>query len=142
MPISKFVVVLGIEKSIGKAKEGIGSKMIHKEEAKRGKQGIVRPHGPLMRLQVSLGAFRDEVCPDPYDRTVYSCARAGTKSKLHVLLTVHLHGVSRDRMVPFGRIKIKAKIGIKFLSQGQAPLKAKFGLYEEGTAETQATNFH
>ncbi|MED6139785.1 hypothetical protein PIB30_087222, partial [Stylosanthes scabra] len=86
------------------------------------KQGTVWSHGPLVRPHESLGAFRDEFCPHPHDCTVPSCDRAGTKSKLHILLSVRPHGVPCDRTVPSGRIKIKAKIGISSFRARSKPL--------------------
>ncbi|MED6127286.1 hypothetical protein PIB30_086674 [Stylosanthes scabra] len=78
------------------------------------KQGTVRSHGPIVQPHVSLGAFWDAFCQ-------YSRDRAGAKSKLQSLLTVQPHHVPRDRTVPSGRTKIKAKNGI---SNFRARLKA------------------
>ncbi|MED6212564.1 hypothetical protein PIB30_084630 [Stylosanthes scabra] len=48
--------------------------------------------------------------------------RTGTKSKLHILLIVRLHGVPCDRTVLSGRIKIKVKIEISNLRARSKPL--------------------
>ncbi|MED6212194.1 hypothetical protein PIB30_080879, partial [Stylosanthes scabra] len=68
---------------------------VHKRKPRSEKQGTVRSHGPLVRPHVSLGAFRDELCQHPRDLTVPSRDRAGTKSKLHSLLTVRLPVIPR-----------------------------------------------
>ncbi|MED6199816.1 hypothetical protein PIB30_079443, partial [Stylosanthes scabra] len=104
--------LIGIEKSIGKAKESIGSKKVHKRKPRSMKQGTVRSHGPIVRPHVFLGAFQDAFYQYPCDHTVPSRDRAGAKSMLQFLLTVRLHGVPRERTVPSSRIKIKAKNGI------------------------------
>ncbi|MED6213739.1 hypothetical protein PIB30_096214 [Stylosanthes scabra] len=104
--------LLGIEKGREEAKEGIRCKGIirgSQEERDTGHRAVTRS---LVCHRVSLGAFRDEVCPDPYDRIIPLCVRTSTKSKLHVLLTVRPHGILRNHTVPSGRIKIKAKNGI------------------------------
>ncbi|MED6175949.1 hypothetical protein PIB30_083187 [Stylosanthes scabra] len=104
--------LIGIEEGIRKAKEGIEEQKVHKRTPKSEKQGTVQSHSPIVRPHVSLGAFRDAFCQYPCDRMVPLCNRVGAKSKLKSLLTVRPHRVPRDRTVPSGRIKIKAKNGI------------------------------
>ncbi|MED6223419.1 hypothetical protein PIB30_073791 [Stylosanthes scabra] len=68
--------LIGIEKGIGKAKEGIEEQKVHKRKPKTKKNGTARSCGPIVRPHVSLGMFRNEFCHYPRDH-------AGAKSKLH-----------------------------------------------------------
>ncbi|MED6221936.1 hypothetical protein PIB30_059561 [Stylosanthes scabra] len=69
--------LIGIEKGIKKAKEGIEEQNVHKRKPKSEKQGTVRSHGPIVRPHMSLGAFRDASYQYPRHRTVSPSDRAG-----------------------------------------------------------------
>ncbi|MED6148710.1 hypothetical protein PIB30_055384 [Stylosanthes scabra] len=67
---NKMLELIGIEKGIRKAKEGIKEQKVHKRKPKSGKQGTVRSHDPVMRPHVSLGAFWDAFCQYSCNHTV------------------------------------------------------------------------
>ncbi|MED6161481.1 hypothetical protein PIB30_061093 [Stylosanthes scabra] len=96
---------IGIEKGIGRH----WKQKVHKRKLRSMKQGTARPHGPIVRPRVSLGAFQTHSEKCPRDRAPSPCNHTSAKSKLHLLLTERPLGVSHGRMVPSGRIKIKAK---------------------------------
>ncbi|MED6197475.1 hypothetical protein PIB30_056832, partial [Stylosanthes scabra] len=134
--------LIGIEKGIRKAKEGIEGQKVHKRKPKSEKQGTVRSHDPIVRPHVSLGAFRDASCQYPRDCTVSPSDRAGAKSKLQSLLTVRPHRVPHDRTVPSGRIKIKAKNGISsFRARSKALTRPNSIYMKEEQLKHNNTNF-
>ncbi|MED6135414.1 hypothetical protein PIB30_046229 [Stylosanthes scabra] len=115
--------LIGIEKRIRKAKEGIEEQKVHKRKPKSEKRGTVRSHGPIVRPHVSLGAFRDAFCQYPRDPKVPSHDRAGAKSKLQSLFTVRLHRVPRDHTILSGRIKSRLKMEFQIYGPGPKPLQ-------------------
>ncbi|MED6160579.1 hypothetical protein PIB30_052738 [Stylosanthes scabra] len=134
--------LIGIEKGIRKAKEGIEEQKVHKRKPKSEKQGTVRSHSPIVRPHVSLEAFRDVSCQYSCDRTVLPRDRVGAKSKLQSLLTVQPHRVRRVRTVPSGRIKIKARNGISsFRARSKALERPNSTYMKEEQLKHNNTNF-
>ncbi|MED6146965.1 hypothetical protein PIB30_039649 [Stylosanthes scabra] len=121
-----------MEKSIRKAKKNMGV-MIDKRKVKK------RETGHRMTAR-DLGSYLGGSCPH---RAPARLSLATTQWMVNSVTAVDCataHPPPCDRTVASGRIKMKAKNGIpNFRARAKPLLKAQFDLFDEGTAETQAT---